>query len=343
VLEVHAAILTRGTGFPARSVRCILPAVEPAPEQRPPRAPPAGPKSALAFYGVVLALFLPAMLAQLASPVAGLAATQLVVFLVPALVMTAGSNLRAVPYLRLGATRPALVVLGVLAGSAGYLVAGSIMTATQRVLPESWVKAYDLTRLFEGPEWEKIALALLAGILAPACEELTFRGYLQTTLALRRGPRVAIAAGALLFAALHLDPVRFPALLVLGALFGWLTWRAGSIWPAVAAHAANNGLAAGLLLAAGVPEPPPSPSLGAIAAALVGGGGALALLVALYRAASPSPPEPGSTVALRDPSSASIVFDPSRVPRALGAIALAGAAALLVLAALGLARGLGRP
>jgi len=317
--------------------------VEPAAEQSPPRATPTGAKSALAFFGVVLALFLPAMLAQLASPVAGLAATQLFVFLLPALVATAGSNLRAVPYLRVGATRPALVLLGALAGSAAYLVAGSVMTVTQRLLPESWVQAYDLTRLFEGPGWEKIALALLASVLAPACEEITFRGYLQTTLALRRSPRAAIALGAFLFAALHLDPVRFPALLVLGALFGWLTWRAGSIWPAVAAHAANNGLAAGLLLAAGVPEPPPVPSLGVIAAALVAGAGALALLLALYRAAAPSPPPaPGSGVALRDPASLSIAFDPSRVPRALAAFALAGAAALVVLAALGLARGLGR-
>jgi uncharacterized protein len=337
------AILTREAGFPARSVRCILPAVEPAVEQSAPGAPPSGTKSAVAFYGVVLALFLPAMLAQLASPVAGLAATQLFVFLLPALVATAGSNLKLVPYLRLGRSPPVLVLLGALAGSAGYLVAGSIMAATQRILPQGWVQAYDLTRLFEGPAWEKITLALLAGALAPACEEITFRGYLQTTLTLRRGPRAAIATGALLFAALHLDPVRFPALLVLGALFGWLTWRAGSVWPAVAAHAANNGLAAGLLLAAGVPEPPPAPSLGAIVSLFTLGAGVLAALLLAFRAAAP-PPDPAfpSALALRDPASRSIAFHPGRVPRGLGAAAMLGVGAVLALAAAGIVRALSR-
>lgn len=314
--------------------------MEPAAEPRTPGAVPAGRKSALAFFGVLLALFPPALLAQYAHPVAGLAVTQLSAFLLPALVATAGSNLRLVPYLRLGPPKGALVVLGALVGGAAYLVAGAVMTLTQRFLPRSWVEAYDLSRLFEGPTWEQAALALVAAVLAPACEEITFRGYLQTTLLLRRRPAAAIAGGAFLFAVLHLDPVRFPALLLLGTVFGWITWRAGSVWPAIAAHAANNGLAATLLLAAGAPAeaaPPPS----AILAGIVLGGGALALLLLAFRAAAPRTPSPPTdALALREPSWPSVHFDLGRVPRRLGMAALAGAAALVALAAVGLARGL---
>jgi len=315
--------------------------VEPTAKASPP-VTPTGTKSALAFFGVLLALFPPALLAQYAHPVAGLAATQLCAFLLPALVATAGSNLRLAHYLRLRPPRPALVVLGALVGGAAYLIAGAVMTLTQRVVPRSWVEAYDLSRLFEGPRWEQAALAIIAAVLAPACEEISFRGYLQTTLALRRGPIVAIAGGAFLFAVLHLDPVRFPALLVLGTVFGWITWRSGSIWPAIAAHAANNGIAATLLLALGPPEavaPPPS----AIASAFAVGGGALALLLHWFRAAAPpAPTDAAEALALRDPGSPSIRFDPRRVPRPLAAAALAGAAALVTLALLGLTRGLTR-
>jgi membrane protease YdiL (CAAX protease family) len=315
--------------------------VEPAAEPRPPGTVP-GKKSALAFFGALLAFFPPALLAQYAHPVAGLAATQLCAFLLPALVATAGSNVRLGPYLRLRAPRPSLVVIGALAGGATYLVAGAVMTLTQRVLPHRWVEIYDLSRLFEGPRWERTALALVAAVLAPACEEITFRGYLQTTLEIRRGPAAAIAGGAFLFAILHLDPVRFPALLLLGAVFGWITWRSGSVWPAVAAHAANNGLAAALLLTLGPPEDAVAPA-SAIVSAVALGGGALALLLLAVRAATGSAPaRAADALVLRDPSSPSIRFDPRRVPPRLRTVALGGSAALFALAALGVARALAR-
>lgn len=301
---------------------------------------PAGNKSAIAFFGVLVALFLPALLAQQASPVAGLAATQVFGFLLPAVVATVGSNLRVAPYLRLRPPRPALLVLGALAGAAASLVAIGVMMLTERLLPRSWVEAYDLARLFEGPPWERVALAGVAAVLAPACEEITFRGYVQSTLSLRRRPAAAICGGALLFALLHLDPVRFPALLLLGIVFGWLVWRAGSVWPAVAAHAVNNGLAASLLLLRGPPEPV-SPTASAALSALALGGIALASLLLAYGAVAHGVPT-REAVTLRDATAPSILFDPARVPRPLALSALAGGAVLVVLAILGATRGLTR-
>jgi hypothetical protein len=292
-------------------------------------------KSALAFFGVLLLLLLPGLLAQAAHPVLGLAWTEIFAFLLPAMVATTGSNLRVAAYLRLAPARPALVALGALAGGAGYLLAGAVMVATQRLLPRDWVHAFDLGRLFEGPTWERVALSALAALLAPVCEETAFRGYVQTTLALRVGPVRAIAIAALLFAVMHLDPVRFPALVVLGAMFGWLAWRAGSIWPAIAAHAVNNGVAAGLVLAGGTPprEPPPWPD---VVAPLALGAAALAPLLATFRAATPSPPPAASAVAPRDPAMPALGFSAARVPPRLVAAALVGLLSLggIVLAAL---------
>jgi membrane protease YdiL (CAAX protease family) len=313
--------------------------VEPAAGAGTPGPPPAGRKSALAFFGVLLALFPAAVLAQNAHAVGGLAATQLFAFLVPALVATAGSNLRLVPYLRLARPRAAVLGLGALAGAAAAIVAAGIMTFMERFLPRSWVETHDVARLFEGPGWERIAAVAVAAALAPACEEITFRGYVQSTLALRWRPAAAIAASAFLFALLHLDPVRFPAVLLLGTTFGWITWRAGSVWPAVAAHAANNGLASTVFLLAGASRGE-RPSLAAAAALLGLGAVSLALLVFAIAGAAPRPADASQAPALRDPSVPSIRFDPRRIPRPLAAAAAAGTAVLVALALLGLARAL---
>lgn len=313
--------------------------MDPLPDVAP--APSAGRKSALAFFAVLLALWLPGALAQSVALAPGLAWTELFVFLLSALVAAAGSNVRAVPYLRLGAARPAALALGALAGAAGYVFAGAILMLTECVVPASLVRAFDPARLFAGDRTEQLALAVVATVLAPACEEIAFRGYLQTTLGLRRRPAAAILGAAALFAVLHMNPVLFPALVALGAVFGWLVWRAGSIWPAVLAHAVNNAITTWLVLA-GVPAAPGAAPLPAIASAFALGGAGLLAVGTLFRAVGGrAPPRP--PVELRDPGDPSIRFSPARVPRALAAAVFVGAAALGGLLAAGLAGVRARP
>ncbi len=315
---------------------------QPRPDPSPPPAP-SGSKSALAFYGVLLLLFLPGIVAQAALLPAGLAWSELFAFLLPELVATAGSNLRPGAYLGLRRPRGLAIPLGVLIGGAGYVLAGAVMSLAQRLLPEGWVRLFDPAKLFEGPAWERVALAAVAVLVAPPCEEIAFRGYMQTTLALRRRPAVAIGGAAVLFAAMHLDPVRFPALVLLGAVFGWLSWRAGSVWPAVAAHAANNAITSALVLALGLPEPDlqPAPILLVVATGAVGAA-ALAFLFRAYRSATPAPPPASSALALRDPSDPFVGFSLARVPGALRAAAVAGLTLLLAIL-LAAALGAGRP
>ena len=90
-----------------------------------PSRPPAPEERARVLRGL-LALFLPGLLAQTLHVFAGLVWSELFVFLLPALVLTTGSNLRARPYLGC-ALRPAPVVLGALAGGAGTLLAMAVM------------------------------------------------------------------------------------------------------------------------------------------------------------------------------------------------------------------------
>jgi membrane protease YdiL (CAAX protease family) len=93
---------------------------------------------------------------------------------------------------------------------------------------------------------------------ASACgEELFFRGLLQRGLVRRIGAPGGVALAALAFGAAHGDWLHGAAAFLLGLFLGALAQRADSIRPAIAAHAANNGLA--LLEKLGGVEPPAGP------------------------------------------------------------------------------------
>jgi hypothetical protein len=175
-------------------------------------------------------------------------------------------------------------------------------------------------------------VVVVACLLAPLCEEAAFRGYLQRTLARAVGPAPAILLAALLFALRHLDPVRFPALVLLGALFGWLAWRTGSLWPAVAAHAANNACAVAVTLTVARGGAPPRPALQEALFPLLLGGAALLGLGGVYHLATRAASGPGE-LRLRDPGDPSTRFRLHLVPDALAgsvAVGLLGLLALLV-------------
>lgn len=86
---------------------------------------------------------------------------------------------------------------------------------------------------------------VLAISLGPGLgEELLFRGYIQTRLVERHAPLVAIIVTSLLFGLMHMDPLQSTLTVFMGAYLGFLAYRFQSIWPAVGAHALNNGISA---------------------------------------------------------------------------------------------------
>ncbi|WLT31987.1 CPBP family intramembrane glutamic endopeptidase [Geothrix sp. PMB-07] len=95
--------------------------------------------------------------------------------------------------------------------------------------PPTWFE-----RLFQDMGWPSLVLG------APLSEEPLFRGLILSGFLLRYGPRKAIIGSALLFALFHMNPWQFPIGCLAGLLFGWLTVRTGSLWPAVFAHFLNN-------------------------------------------------------------------------------------------------------
>ncbi len=87
-----------------------------------------------------------------------------------------------------------------------------------------------------------VLLFLAISILPGITEELVFRGFLQNSLAHLMPAGFAIALSSGIFAAVHFQPAAFPALMSLGAAFGYIYHKTGSMRINIALHALNNGV-----------------------------------------------------------------------------------------------------
>lgn len=99
--------------------------------------------------------------------------------------------------------------------------------------------------LASGEGVKRVVILLSVAGLPAIFEELSFRGVLQPLLIRATGSAFwGIALTAIVFSAIHFQFYGFLPRVLLGALFGWLAHRSGSLIPGMAAHFANNALAA---------------------------------------------------------------------------------------------------
>jgi hypothetical protein len=104
----------------------------------------------------------------------------------------------------------------------------------------------DITKLLDDPK-SLIFMAVFGITLAPVCEELAFRGFLQPLLVRALGPVPGIVAAALPFGLLHYreygNSWRHAVIVAAaGAAFGWMRQRTGSTRASAIMHAAYNAL-----------------------------------------------------------------------------------------------------
>lgn len=85
-----------------------------------------------------------------------------------------------------------------------------------------------------------LVLVLVVSVGAPFAEELFFRGLLLRSIERRWQVGAAVAGSTVLFAASHFQGIQFPALVVFGAVAGWLAVRSGRLGPAMLCHAGFN-------------------------------------------------------------------------------------------------------
>lgn len=85
---------------------------------------------------------------------------------------------------------------------------------------------------------------LSVAIMAPLVEELLFRGAIEGHL-LKQGksPVAAILISSLIFGIVHINPAQVPFAFAIGAVFGWLYYRTGSVVLGIIGHFINNSIA----------------------------------------------------------------------------------------------------
>ena len=99
-----------------------------------------------------------------------------------------------------------------------------------------------IAALLERPDMLVPSLLMIA--VAPAiCEELLFRGYIQRQIERSAGVDWSLILSGFLFGAYHLQPTKLLPLALLGFYFAYLTWRTGSLIPAMIAHFCQNAFA----------------------------------------------------------------------------------------------------
>lgn len=137
---------------------------------------------------------------------------------------------------------------GVLA-SAGSVVAGLVVTRLVATVYGLATREFGITpdttavtRVFGTTPGGLALAALMVVLVGPYVEECVFRGALLRGLEARIGAWPAIIVQALLFAVFHRSWWLLFPMSALGIVLGWLARERGSLWPAIALHAAYNAI-----------------------------------------------------------------------------------------------------
>jgi hypothetical protein len=79
-------------------------------------------------------------------------------------------------------------------------------------------------------------------LLAPAAEEIMFRGYLFDSLRRRYSGKIVVFITAFVFALMHFQWLHFIPIFGAGLALGWVKLKTDSLRLPVLLHAINNGL-----------------------------------------------------------------------------------------------------
>ncbi len=123
-----------------------------------------------------------------------------------------------------------------------FLVENTITTFLYTLFPEAFGSVNDgLTETLMG---YNLPLTLLVVALTPAiCEEMIFRGFIQSGLRSRYKAATTIVLVAVIFGAYHTSFVRFIPTAILGACFAFIVYYSDSIYISMIMHFLNNAVA----------------------------------------------------------------------------------------------------
>jgi len=182
-----------------------------------------------------------------------LAATQLLIFLLPPLLLLPRWHTAEVGrYLRFRRFPPAGLALS---------LAGTLFLIPLALGVGQWLYSYfpELARWNQVTEalvidprpWPLLATVMVIAVIPAVCEEVLFRGYFQSTLERRLAVPWHFLAAGTLFALFHQQVLGLPTLLLVGIYLGFVFFRFHSIYLTMLSHFLYNAL---LILLANFPQ-----------------------------------------------------------------------------------------
>ncbi|HAA89992.1 MAG TPA: hypothetical protein DCE07_05410 [Peptococcaceae bacterium] len=135
----------------------------------------------------------------------------------------------------------ALLVTGLLGGCGLFLLVTLVAALFSQMFPFSPEPQPFARVLLRVQDWRELVIPLIiGGILAPAGEEIYFRGFVYPFLRSHLGFHSAVVISAVFFAALHFDLFRFLPLTLGGIGLAVIVEKTGSLFPAILAHGTWN-------------------------------------------------------------------------------------------------------
>lgn len=108
------------------------------------------------------------------------------------------------------------------------------------LLPEAWTESY--SEASAGIDSGTLIGVISVAVVAPIVEEFIFRSLVMNRLSRVMPGWLAVVLSAVAFGLCHGEAVWFAYAFVLGAVFGFMDLRAGSVWPSILGHVAFNAI-----------------------------------------------------------------------------------------------------
>jgi len=138
---------------------------------------------------------------------------------------------------------------GLLVGAVGFGLNFALLSLATRLMEgwgwlDRWLRGLMEINAGNVPgRWDLAVTVLVVLVLAPACEEIFFRGYLYGSMRNRLGVPASVSLNALLFSLVHFSLYGLPGRMALGVLLCLLYEHTENLAAPLTAHALNNLLA----------------------------------------------------------------------------------------------------
>lgn len=164
--------------------------------------------------------------------------------IIPAFIFVIIKNFPLIKIFRLRPVNKNIIIISIFIGISLAILADEVDRIIQLIfpMPEFLLKAIRETLLIRTSS-DFFLIIFSAVILAAVCEELLFRGFLQTSFEHSFDITKAVMLTALLFAIVHFNPWWTVQLILFAIFLGVMAWKSNSIIPSMIAHLINNGIA----------------------------------------------------------------------------------------------------